>query len=189
MTPTTALAAITSPPGIPIYERMSGGDWRRYRAIRLTMLEQAPGSYGVTMADEAERSEEEWKHRCRELAEGAAYYAVIDGRDVGFGVATVHPDTNDAVISNLYVAAEWRGEPFQIARMLIGLLHIWAGGEAGLSGTIIEVSPGNARARACYLACGFRPTGGGFTSTHGVWFDELRKEATGPRGSYPVVPH
>jgi GNAT superfamily N-acetyltransferase len=132
---------------VPDVERIGPSSWRRWRALRLRSLEEAPDAFGSSLARERAYGEAEWRSHL-----GASWIAVADGIDVGLVAGGSHTGSNLPWVYAMWVAPESRGTG--VAEALLGAVVEWArsSGAAVLGLDVADRAP---RARRCYERFGF----------------------------------
>ncbi len=148
-----------SDPGAPealVLDRVTVASWRTYRDVRLAALIDSPRAFWAQYADEARRTDDEWRERCASVA--PTWLALDDGRPVGTVGLWQAPDqaTDEVCLVGMWVASVARGT--DVATRLVGtaLTHAAASGHRRV---VLDVAHENARARAFYARTGFRSTG------------------------------
>lgn len=81
-------------------------DWRRWRAIRLRSLADAPEAFSSNLARESSFDEDRWRQR---LAGGPRVLAHHDHRDVGLAGAHFGDGVDRPQLYGMWVAPAWRG--------------------------------------------------------------------------------
>ena len=66
----------------------TGDDWELVRDVRLRALAEAPLAFGSTLADERDRSEDEWRRWAGRGRSGDGVMFVADGGDRFVGLAS-----------------------------------------------------------------------------------------------------
>lgn len=139
---------------------LAAHEWPLYRALRLRALADAPQAFGSTLAEEAQRSDEDWAWR---LNLGAAssrdlpLLAQLAGEPAG--LAWAKEDATDPARVNLFqvwVAPEARGHG--LAAALLDAALAWARA-TGARTMQLGVVCGNDAARRLYERAGFRAIG------------------------------
>lgn len=131
--------------------RLTGVEWRTYRAVRLAALAEAPFAFGSTLADERTLSAGDWRARLAARAQ----FVVRQQRDV---VGTVGGVVEDGVaeLVSLWVHPTWRGRG--VGDLLVQAVVDWASAE-GFPEVRLWVATGNAPAERLYARHGFVRTG------------------------------
>lgn len=133
-------------------------EWRRYRALRLAALRDAPDAFGSTYAEEAARPEAVWRERFLSAVSSDQHcllFAAPEGRPCGV-VWCKQTTQACADLYQMWVAPEARGQGY--GRQLLHAAADWARAQ-GVRQMRLSVSGGNHAARALYHAFGFRPSG------------------------------
>lgn len=140
--------------------RIRADDVALARRLRLAALADAPGAFEATLAEEEAFPPAVWEERVASNAEGrrsVGFFAVVDGRERGMVVGLCDdPVPGAARLVALWVEPDCRG--LGAGRALVAAVCDWAG-ERGCREVVLDVSEGNAAARALYRACGFAETG------------------------------
>lgn len=124
------------------------------RAIRLEALADTPEAYGLTYAETAEWTDDQWL----EVAGRWTFFLAEDGSGV-VGMATggdhdAHPGTS--WLYGMYVAPRARGTG--VAEELVDAVSAWARSR-GADALYLHVTDLVPRAQAFYRRAGFAPTG------------------------------
>ena len=82
-------------------------DWQLYRKVRLSALEESPGSFTATLAEEAERDEQFWRDRMTRAHRLLAERAKQSQGVLSLGPNPDKPGTGE--VFGLYVFPEARG--------------------------------------------------------------------------------
>ncbi len=143
-------------PGPDGMRRLTPGDWRAFRSIRLEMLEQAPTGFGSTHAEWAEKAPDQIMAWLEEIhlwavVEGGSIRATTGWHPMG-GAVTRHRGHVIAV----YTTPDARG------RGLAAQLLTAVADDARAHGAIqleLDVGAENTAARAAYSAAGYREVG------------------------------
>jgi RimJ/RimL family protein N-acetyltransferase len=139
-----------------VVERVTAASWRTYRDVRLASLIDSPRAFWMQYAEEAERTEEEWRARC--AGPDPTWLAHDDGRPVGtVGLWHALDQPADEVhLVGMWVATVARGTDVATQLVVAALTHAAASGRRRVD---LDVAHENARARGFYTRMGFRPTG------------------------------
>lgn len=135
-------------------------DWPIYRDMRLRSLADSPDAFGSTLAEEKDRTPEEWAARLAAAAEsGKANPIIAEDAGAPVGLAWLKQDaTNSAIVYvfQVWVAPESRGRG--VATSLIREAINWA---KARSARFVElgVTCGDTAARRLYAREGFRNVG------------------------------
>lgn len=135
-------------------------DWRLYKLIRLTSLEDSPDSFGSTYEHEAALSDAEWLARLdlefRGL-EALPLVAELAGHAVGLAWGVIHePASKTAHIYQMWVSPTQRGKG--IANSLLSEITAWAF-HKGCERIALAVTASNEAAVRMYHSSGYLPTG------------------------------
>lgn len=136
-------------------ERAAAEHWRRYKALRLAALADAPDAFFTRYEDERDRPDAFWTQRLGGAA--VTLLAVLGHRDVGVAVvAPLRDNPTDAGLFSVWVAPDARGQGVgeAVTRAAIGIART-----AGHGRLVLEVSDHNAAAIALYARLGFVRTG------------------------------
>jgi len=136
-------------------EYLIAEQWRRYRAIRLQALADAPDAFARTHAEEAMFPPEDWRAR---LSSGSAtFVAVIDGADIGMATGAKWRGRDGvAGLFGMWVAPLARGNGVGTALTHAGI--DWARA-SGFERLVLDVADQNHPAIELYRRAGFEPTG------------------------------
>ena len=135
-------------------------EWRMYRDLRLRALEDSPDAFGMTLAEERDRSDAEWSTR---LAAGGdprwnlPVVAEVDGEPIGLAWGRIEPSTPE--LANLYqmwVDPKYRN--LGAGRMLLEAVIDWAR-DANVRYLALGVTCGDSAAARLYARAGFQPVG------------------------------
>ena len=139
-----------------IVRRFAPDEWQLYRDLRLRALFESPDAFGSTYAHESQISHDAWSLR---LARGAnslgdlPLIAEVNGEPAGLAWARV--DEQAPAIVHLYqmwVAPDYRKQG--AGRALLDAAVGWAR-DSGADTVVLDVTVGNAPARALYERGGF----------------------------------
>lgn len=133
--------------------RLAGAeDWEAVRDLRLEARRTAPLAFGSTVAQEQDRSAEDWT---RWIATADVFLAEDDGVPRGLASAVDNGDGSTSVFA-MYVTPAARG---------CGLSHrlldavVTGCRDRGGSRLLLHLADGNPAAAGSYAAYGFTPTG------------------------------
>lgn len=129
---------------------VSPDDWRLWREVRLPALEDAPDSFGASLADWQSADETRWRQRLSEVPFNVV--ALNDGDPVGQASGTHLDVDNRAELISMFVAPDARGSG--VADALVDAVREYAL-EAGAVAVRLSVRRFNARAIAMYERAGF----------------------------------
>ncbi|GAA4412636.1 GNAT family N-acetyltransferase [Fodinibacter luteus] len=129
-------------------------DWERYRAVRLTALQESPDAFVASYEEESAEPEEFWRHR---MERSTRLLAERDGRALGIAsVGSANEDQPEAAqLFGLWVHPEARGTGVATALVRAGARSAAAAGKRQL---LYWVGTDNGRAVAFASGFGFRPT-------------------------------
>jgi GNAT superfamily N-acetyltransferase len=138
-----------------VIERVSPGQWRELRELRLRALADAPYAFASSYAREVGYDEQRWRTGIERVA---WFVARAGGRSVGLAAGKpAHngaPDERELV--SMWVEPARRGTG--LAGELVAAVREWAAGD-GARVLVLWVADGNERARRFYLRLGFASTG------------------------------
>lgn len=136
-------------------DRLAPDDWKRWRALRLAALAEAPYAFGATLAEWSGDGDAEPRWRQRLELGGVHLVAVLDGEDVGMasGIHTDRPDA--AAVISMWVAPAGRGRG--VGDALLAEIADWAR-SWGASYVDLNVAGGNVAAEQLYRRNGFDRT-------------------------------
>jgi GNAT superfamily N-acetyltransferase len=128
--------------------------WRAMRDVRLAALQDAPGAFASTYAQEVAFAEPDWQRRISGGGNFLAYAPGFGSAPAGIvGGFETGPDTIELV--SMWVRPDARGHG--IGQALVRAVVGWAGAK-GAARVHLWVAEDNASARLLYERCGFRPT-------------------------------
>lgn len=139
-------------------QQLSGGDWARWRELRLRALADAPEAFRATLEEELGWTDDAWKEIVEATAahdRGNAWIAEFDSVDVGMTFATVDASHTSLLIGAMWVSREARGGG--IGKALLDSAIEW-GAAMGASVAELWVTEANDVARALYESHGFIQT-------------------------------
>lgn len=136
---------------------LSPDDWRRWRALRLAALAEAPDAFGSTLAGWTGTGDHErrWRHRLTAVPHNLVL--VRDGTDVGLVSLTAPGDGRPPELISLWVAPAVRGTGVADAAV-DAVLALATAAYAGTD-VVLSVRKDNLRARALYARHGFVDAG------------------------------
>ena len=148
-----------------------------FRALRMTMLQDAPGAFGASMQDEAALSEEAWAARIGPDDDSAVFGAFIDGNLVGsIALSRQRPVKmrHKALIWGVFVTSSARGQG--LARRLMQAMIAHARTLPDLRQVTLSVAAWNTRASELYRSLGFVQYGREPEAlcVDGEWLDECQ---------------
>ena len=147
--------------------RISPGEGRLYRSLRLAALKNAPEAFQTTYEEALAKGDEQWAAPADGAASGrdrASFIALADNEPVG--LASVYRLGNalaatgsraEAELLQVWLAPGLRGSG--LSRDLVMACIRWSA-EVGVRRLVAEVMVGNDRAKRFYLGLGFRASGG-----------------------------
>jgi GNAT superfamily N-acetyltransferase len=135
-------------------------EWARYREVRLRSLADSPDAFGSTLAEEQDRSPDDWAARLAAAAVSGDDYPLIaelDGAAVGLVWAKVDARNSSSVnLFQMWVAPETRGRG--VAAALLREAIQWARSR-NANFVQLGVTCGNTSAIRLYLREGFEDFG------------------------------
>lgn len=146
-----------SRPGAADVVALGPDDWRRWRAVRLAALSEAPYAFGSTLADWSGPGDVEERWRARLDAVPHDLVLVQDGRDVGMVSLTAPGADGMPEVIGTWVAPEARGTgigDLAVRAVLALAAEAYPGRAVALS-----VCPGNDAAARLYRRHGFVDAG------------------------------
>lgn len=138
-----------------VIRAVSEDDWPTLRDVRLRALADAPTSFGTTLGQAAEFTEERWRDRARGSATSRQFLAFLDGEAVGIA-GLFDEGEGSAQLVSVWVRPDHRRRG--VARALTRAALDFAAA-AGMARVTLWVTEGNASARRLYEGLGFRATG------------------------------
>ncbi|HEV2591073.1 MAG TPA: GNAT family N-acetyltransferase [Gaiellaceae bacterium] len=141
----------------PEIRRVSAGEWRAFRDIRLAALLDAPDAFGSTYTESSARPEDWWRERTRLSAESdeQAMYLAWDG-ETPVGLAGTFFDDPDWVVIAMWVDPAHRGQG--LGRLLLDAVVDFERTQ-GATESVLGVVDGNDAARALYERYGYQDNG------------------------------
>jgi ribosomal protein S18 acetylase RimI-like enzyme len=146
-----------------LIRRITPGEWRQLRAIRLEAVHDTPTAFSSSYAELAARTDLFWQERAAAEAtsdQGATFVA-CDRNDDWVGTASAEPLAEvpgHAHIHAVYVRAGHRG-PTGLGARLVEAAIRFAEQHIDVSRLTLGVHESNTRAMAFYRRIGFRMTG------------------------------
>jgi GNAT superfamily N-acetyltransferase len=136
-------------------QRISSGEWRLWREVRLQALADAPYAFGSTLADWQDDgdTEQRWRTRLDDVAFNLV--AVAEGRPVAQVSGTTSDERGDVELISMWVAPSARGAG--LGDQLVAAVVDWAAGQ-GAGRVTLSVKRSNAHAIALYERTGFVPS-------------------------------
>ncbi|MBF9071612.1 GNAT family N-acetyltransferase [Streptacidiphilus fuscans] len=143
--------------------RVTPGEWRELRALRLEALDDAPSAFSTTRAASEDLPDTAWKAQTVSgaSARNAALFVAVDpgGAWLGMAGAAPIPDVVDhAHIHGVYVTPAHRG-PHGPAAELVAAAVDFARRHIDVGHLTLGVHEANVRAQAFYRRVGFEPSG------------------------------
>lgn len=150
--------------------RLTSGDWRLWRDVRLRALEDAPQAFSSLLSDWQGDGDVEprWRRRLEDVPFNVI--AFVDGRPVGQVSGTAVDGRRSVELISLWVAPDARGTG--VGTALVEAVAEWARG-AGAERVSLAVKSENSVAIALYERTGFTDRGVSPTAA-----DERRMEAS-----------
>ncbi|MEU4243318.1 N-acetyltransferase [Actinoplanes sp. NPDC026619] len=142
-----------------LIRRMTAGEWRQLRAIRLEAVQDTPTAFSISYAELAARPDVFWQERAAASGDGATFIACDQNSD-WVGSVSVEPLVevpDHAHIHAVYVRAGHRGPAGLGARLVEAAVH-FAEQHIDVARLTLGVHESNARALAFYRRVGFRLT-------------------------------
>jgi GNAT superfamily N-acetyltransferase len=133
-------------------------DWKRFRDIRLRMMEELPLAYGERLEDAHALTDAQWMKRVRGYTVGDHIRVAAVDEPGGEWVGTMGgflsaEDGDRPVLVSVYVAPAFRGSDSGITDALLLAIEDWARGYGDT--LLLHVHEDNLRARAAYAKRGF----------------------------------
>ncbi|MEY9850250.1 GNAT family N-acetyltransferase [Streptacidiphilus sp. MAP5-3] len=143
--------------------RVTPGEWRELRALRLEALDDAPSAFSTTRAASLDLPDTAWQAQTVSgaSARSAALFVAVDpgGAWLGMAGAAPLPDVEDhAQVHGVYVTPAHRG-PHGPAAELVAAAIDFARRHIAVGHLTLGVHEANVRAQAFYRRVGFEPTG------------------------------
>lgn len=172
----------------PTVRRVTSGEWRLVRALRLEALQDpaAPVAFLESYDDAAARPDRFWQDRAANAAAGAtaAQFVAVDGDGAWVGTVTgrvEEPGTADLLgvpvtvrqvhVVGVFVRPEYRGSG--LLGRLLDAVGEWTRAQ-GVTRLRLHVHEDNPRAQAAYLKAGFAPSGHRVDGAIGVELEMVR---------------
>ena len=141
-------------------KEFSDSDWRGYKSIRLSSLQESPDSFASTYEREASFSTEQWQARLKispSIHDAIALGAIVDELYAGLLSCVIHkPDANSAHLYQMWVAPDYRG--LGIGMALVDRIKSWAC-QRDVEKLVLSVTTINTEAIALYEKLGFYSVG------------------------------
>ena len=135
---------------------LSSDDWRLWRELRLSALEEAPAAFGSTLAEWSGVGDTEQRWRAR--LEGVALNLVLSANGAPAGmVSATAPDDGQVELISLWVVPGARGH--RVGDEAVRQVLAWARREHPGSGVVLSVKTDNDHAIRLYERHGFVDAG------------------------------
>jgi len=128
-------------------------EWRIFRDIRLSALEEAPHAFGSTWEHEKDRTEDDWRSA---VVSGTRFVAESDGLAVGMASVGEAGSSRTGSVTSFWVHPRARGKGVGDALLLATIESARA---AGYDELLLWVVENNDHAQRLYERHGFQPTG------------------------------
>ncbi|XOV88088.1 MAG: GNAT family N-acetyltransferase [Pseudomonadota bacterium] len=143
----------------PRIRTLEAADWRDYKQIRLSALQDSPDAFGSTYERSARIPDSDWQARVGSLDArfDLPLVACLGNRFVGLAWGRIEPEApQHAHLYQMWVdpAVRGRGIGQQLVEQVIG----WAR-QAGCKTMVLQVTEGDRPARRLYERLGFIATG------------------------------
>lgn len=125
-------------------------DWASLKAVRLAALHDAPGAFGMTLAEASADTDAQWRERAARVP--CAYVLAFDGEQAVGLAAGVLAAGGEYHLMAMWVRPQWRGQG--IAAALVDAVKAQAL-DQGHAGVVLEVAPDNCSAASLYARQGF----------------------------------
>ena len=145
-----------------LVRRMTAGEWRELRTIRLEAVRDTPTAFSSSYAELAAHPDVYWQERAavEGTSDNGATFVACDRNNDWVGSASVEPLTevpDHAHLHAVFVRAGHRG-PTGLGARLVEAAVRFAEQHIDVSRLTLGVHENNARALAFYLRIGFRMT-------------------------------
>lgn len=145
---------------VPSIRAFAQDEWRTYRELRLRALEDSPDAFSRTLAEEEERSDEEWSARLSSGVGSALDHPLVaEVRSEPAGLVWGKIERGEPQKANVYqmwVAPNARR--LGAGQMLLDAVIEWAR-SGNLRHLDLGVTCGNTAATRLYARAGFKPAG------------------------------
>ncbi len=145
---------------MPVLARITPALAASLKQARLAALNEAPGAFGSTYADESQLSEAEWLGRASAMTlDDAVGYLVLNNKQpVGMvrGSLDVADHSLRAHVASMWVAPKWRRAG--VGSQLLAAVLDWAS-RCGAAEVLLTVTNNNDAAMSLYARHGFKATG------------------------------
>ncbi len=128
-------------------------DWPTLKALRLAALLDAPKAFGISHAQVANDSDEQWQARASAQAGPTFFLAYDHAQAIGLVGGVVHPQTQAYNLIAMWVAPAARGSTAASSLVQAVINHA---DQLGHRRVVLSVSPTNERASRLYQRMGFR---------------------------------
>ncbi|MEY9871139.1 ribosomal protein S18 acetylase RimI-like enzyme [Streptacidiphilus sp. MAP12-33] len=160
---TDAVSAVSAMPEAFTVRRITAGEWREFRALRLEALKDAPTAFSRSYGETELLADTAWQAQATEAATSAstALFVAVGpaGSWIGMAGAAPIPDVPDhAHVYSVYVTPARRG-PNGPAAALVRAAVAFAESHIEVGHLTLGVHESNVRARSFYARLGFEPTG------------------------------
>jgi ribosomal protein S18 acetylase RimI-like enzyme len=139
---------------------LEGDEWRLWRELRLSALQDSPEAFGMTYEAQARMDDETWEHLVTDRATDpsiASFIAETEGTPIGMAVCRLDPDhPTVAHVFAMWVAPVARRKG--AGRALVDACTRWARSKDATE-VELQVTEGNEAAIALYRTSGFIDTG------------------------------
>jgi GNAT superfamily N-acetyltransferase len=136
-----------------VVRRVTEGDWRQLKEVRLAALAEAPAAFGSSLRREQDFEEDRWRAWTRSAA---MFMAFVEGSPVGMAAGVCGVCDAERKLVAMWVDPGWRGR--DIASRLMGSVIGWARSE-GSERVSLWVAEGNDSARRFYEHRRYEVTG------------------------------
>ncbi|MDN3575859.1 GNAT family N-acetyltransferase [Chitinimonas viridis] len=127
-------------------------DWPTLKALRLAALLDAPKAFGISHAQVANDSDEQWQARAGAQAGPTFFLAYAHEQAIGLVGGVVHPQSQAYHLIAMWVAPAARGSTAASSLVQAVINHA---SQLGHSRVVLSVSPTNERACQLYQRMGF----------------------------------
>jgi ribosomal protein S18 acetylase RimI-like enzyme len=139
--------------------RVTAGDWRQFKALRLAALADTPIAFVERYVDAEVAPDTEWQFRAERAARDTnvqVLAATEAGEWVGMMSAFIPEDgPRRAKLVGVWVHPDHRGRSAGVAELLLDAVINWARDEVAVDRLDLQVTETNQRAIAFYLRNGF----------------------------------
>jgi GNAT superfamily N-acetyltransferase len=135
-------------------------EWRTYKELRLRALVDSPDAFGKTLAEEQDRSDDEWSGRLTSSADSGWDFplvAEVDGEQIGLAWGHINKSNPDvASLYQMWVASSHRY--LGAGQMLLEAVIAWARAKNARY-LDLGVTCGDSPAMRLYTRAGFESVG------------------------------